>query len=311
MKLFLQQQLWICLVLLLPVKLWAQAVDSAALEREQIEKSFTYQTGTIMLGHDLAKLQVPKGYKFLSAKQSQYVLNQLWGNPPDSSTLGMLFPEKDSPLTENSYAVQINYSEEGYIKDDDAQDLNYADLLQEMQQDTRDYNPERVQAGYPAVELVGWANAPFYDAKNHKLHWAKELKFGEEEASTLNYNVRVLGRRGYLLLNVIAPMQVLPTVKKNIPDMLAAVNFTKGNQYSDFNPDMDQVAKYGIGGLIAGKVLAKVGFFALLLKFWKVVAAAIMGIFYYLKKKLSGKEEPEPELVIANEPSSNSNPPLG
>ncbi|RDC66382.1 DUF2167 domain-containing protein [Adhaeribacter pallidiroseus] len=310
MQTFLLRKVWVFLVLFLPTKLWAQTVDSAALEREQIEKSFTYQTGTLTLGDNLAKLQVPKGYKFLNAQQSQYVINQLWGNPPDSSTLGMLFPEQDSPLTENSYAVHISYSEEGYIKDDDAQDLDYADLLKEMQQDTRDYNQERVLAGYPAVELVGWASAPFYDVANHKLHWAKELTFGEEEESTLNYNVRVLGRKGYLLLNVIAPMQVLPSVKKNIPSILMAVNFTEGNQYTDFNPDMDEVAKYGIGGLIAGKVLAKAGFFVLLLKFWKVVAAAAMGVFYYLKKKLSGKEETQPELVLANETTIDSSPPV-
>ena len=301
MKQLILRQMWLSLVLLLPIKLWAQSVDSAQIMREQLEKSFTYQVGTITLGENLAKLEVPKGYKFLNAKQSQYVLNKLWGNPPDSSTLGMLFPEEASPLTENTYAVEISYSEEGYIKDDDANDLNYTDLLKEMQQDTRDANPIRVQAGYPAIELVGWASAPFYDAENHKLHWAKEVKFGEDEANTLNYNVRILGRKGYLLLNVIAPMEVLPTVKKTIPNMLASVNFTSGNQYSDFNPDMDEVAKYGIGGLIAGKVLAKAGFFVLLLKFWKVLAAAGMGIFYYLKRKLSGKEVQQPEPVLAND----------
>ncbi len=97
-------------------------------------------------------------------------------------------------------------------------------------------------------------------------------------------------------------MSVLPTVKKNIPGMLAAVNFTPGNQYGDFNPDIDEVAQYGIGGLIAGKVLAKAGFFALLLKFWKVVVAAASGIYYYLRKKLIGKKElQEPVLEIEPE----------
>ncbi len=298
MKQFLLRYGWLWVLGLLPAMLQAQQVDSTQVVRDQIEKSFTYQTGAVTLGPDLAILKVPKGYKFLNARQSQYVLNQLWGNPPDSSTLGMLFPENASPLTENTYAVEISYSEEGYIKDDDAQELNYTDLLKEMQQDTRDENPAREKEGYPAVELIDWANEPYYDAKDHKLHWAKEVKFGEEEANTLNYNVRVLGRKGYLLLNVIAPMSVLPTVKKDIPNILAAVDFTKGNQYRDFNPDVDQVAKYGIGGLIAGKVLAKVGFFALLLKFWKVVAAAGAGLYYFLKKKFTGKEQESENNVI-------------
>jgi len=278
--------------------------DSLQLMQEQIEKSLTYETGKITLGKNLAVLQVPAGYRYLSAKQSQYVLSQLWGNPPDSSTLGMLFPENTGPFSDNSYAIEISYSEEGYINDDDAQDLDYSNLLKEMQQDARNANPVRTQEGYPTVELVGWASPPFYDAKQHKLHWAKELKFQETESNTLNYNIRILGRKGYLVLNVIGDMNVLPAVKKNINPVLAAVDFTKGNRYSDFNPDIDQVAAYGVGGLIAGKVLAKVGFFALILKFWKVIIGVGMGAYYYIRKKFFKNEtvvkseiEPEPESV--------------
>jgi len=36
-------------------------------------------------------------------------------------------------------------------------------------------------------------------------------------------------------------------------------------------------------------VLAKVGFFALLAKFGKVIVAAIVGCFYLIKKKITGK----------------------
>jgi uncharacterized membrane-anchored protein len=48
-------------------------------------------------------------------------------------------------------------------------------------------------------------------------------------------------------------------------------------KYSDFNPEIDNVAAWTIGGLVAGKVLAKVGFWALLLKFWKLILIAIAG----------------------------------
>jgi len=282
-------------------------VDSLKLMQEKIEKSLTYETGKIILGKNLAVMEVPAGYCYLSAKQSQYVLSQLWGNPPDSSTLGMLFPENQGPFSDNSYAIEISYSEEGYINDDDAADLNYDDLLKEMQQDTRDANPARAQEGYPTVELVGWASPPFYDVKNHKLHWAKELKFQETESNTLNYNIRILGRKGYLVLNAIGGMDVLPAVKKNINPVLASVDFTEGNRYRDFNPDIDQVAAYGVGGLIAGKVLAKVGFFALILKFWKVVIGVIMAAYYYIRKQFGKKEtvaEPVSETEVEPEAES-------
>ena len=49
-------------------------------------------------------------------------------------------------------------------------------------------------------------------------------------------------------------------------------DFTTGNRYEDFKPGVDKVAAYGIGGLIAGDVLAKTGMLAVALlalkKFW-------------------------------------------
>jgi uncharacterized membrane-anchored protein len=232
---------------------------------DSIEKSFTYQHGTVSLGTDLATLNVPEGYKFLDGEQSQRVLTELWGNPP-SETMGLLFPEDMSPVSMDfTYAVEITYSDEGYIDDDDAKDLDYNDLLQEIKDETNKANPERKKNGYPSIEVVGWASSPFYDETDKKLHWAKELKFEGEDVNTLNYNIRVLGRKGYLNLNAIGDIEVLRLFQKDVDKILASVEFNDGNRYSDFNPDLDKVAAYGVGGLIAGKVLAKAGFFAIIL----------------------------------------------
>ena len=275
----------------------AQEIDSAKLaesyqrQMDSIESTFHYQYGKVDLNNGIATLTVPKGYKYLGPEESKYVLTTLWGNPP-SDVLGLLFPENTSPVSDNfTYAVEITYSEEGYIKDEDAKDLDYDDLLKEMQKDTDAENPERIQQGFPSIKLVGWASPPFYDEQNKKLHWAKELKFGEDEENTLNYNIRVLGRKGYLNLNAIGTMSVLPQFKNDVDKVLASVEFAEGNTYDDFNPDVDKIAAYGVGGLIAGKVLAKVGFFALLLKFWKIIAIAVVGAFAALRNKIFGKKQ--------------------
>ena len=44
--------------------------------------------------------------------------------------------------------------------------------------------------------------------------------------------------------------------------VLALAQFDPGSRHQDFDPSVDEVAAYGIGALIAGKVLAKIGFFA-------------------------------------------------
>jgi uncharacterized membrane-anchored protein len=275
-------------------EIFTEEQQKAYLQKlDSINKSFTYDYGKISLENGLAEIDIPEGYKFLNAEQSNYVLSDLWGNPP-SEVLGLLFPKNINPIDDNfTYAVEVTYSNDGYIDDEDAKDLDYDDLLEEMQEDTQAANPERKNLGYPEMELVGWASKPYYDAEEKKLHWAKELRFEGVEENTLNYNIRVLGRKGYLNLNAIGTIDILPEFKNDVDEILNSVHFTEGNKYADFNPEIDEVAAYGIGGLIAGKLLAKAGFFALILKFWKIIAVAVVGAFSIFKKKIFGSKKEE------------------
>jgi uncharacterized membrane-anchored protein len=258
---------------------------------DSINNSFTFKTGVIDLNNGTAKLTIPKGYKYLDPEQSAVVLTDYWENPPNE-TLGLLFPENSFPIGETlTYAVEITYSEDGFIDDDDAKDIDYDDLEKEIKNDTKLASKERVKMGYETIDFVGWASDPYYDENNKKLHWAQEFKFGSYEENTLNYNIRVLGRKGYLNLNVIGDMDVLPLVKNDVNQILSSVEFNKGFKYSEFNPDVDEVAAYGIGGLIAGKVLAKAGFFALILKFWKFIAIGAVALFAGFKKRIFGSKE--------------------
>ena len=114
--------------------------------------------------------------------------------------------------------------------------------------------------GYPSIALIGWAAPPRYDSVEKKMYWAKELQFGDSPERTLNYNIRILGRRGYLVLNAVGTMDQLAAVEKLAPSVLASVNFQDGHRYADFSPKTDKIATYGLAGLVAGGVLAKAGF---------------------------------------------------
>lgn len=271
---------------------------------DSLEASFNYQTDRIDIKNGLATIQVPEGYKYLGPKESEIVLTDLWGNPPSvegNRSLGMLFPKDSGPSDTESYAINITYSEEGYINDSDAKDLNYDELLESMIADTKAENDQRIQMGYEGIALDGWASKPYYDAENKKLHWALDLVFGTMEEHTLNYNIRALGRKGYLQLNVIGDMDVLSQVQSDIRHILPSVEFNEGNRYSDFNPDLDKVAAVGIGGLIAGKVLAKAGILAklgiLLTKFWKIIAVVAIGFFAGIRRLFGGKaDKQEPDM---------------
>jgi uncharacterized membrane-anchored protein len=256
-------------------------------------------------GDEVPDLKVPEGYRYLDAKQSNYVLEDLWGNPKSNSSLGMLFPVNAGPMTEGSYAFNIQYDPMGFVEDDDADDVDYDDLLEEMQKETSESNDERERNGYERVELVGWAAKPFYDKEKHILHWAKEIKFGNADVNTLNYNVRVLGRKGVLVINAISTMDELKEVNASIEKVTDIVTFAEGNKYSDFNPSMDKVAVFTVGGLVAGKVLAKAGFFAIIVKFGKVIIMAIAGVGATAWKWITGrrKDDEEPQLKLPEENS--------
>jgi uncharacterized membrane-anchored protein len=161
--------------------------------------------------------------------------------------------------------VIVTYDEDGYVNDKDAESIDYAKMLSDLQQATIEHNKERAKEGYEPVTLVGWAEQPTYDASTHKLYWAKELKFGDAEVNTLNYNVRVLGRRGVLVLNAVAGMPYLGPIKSGMREVIGFVEFNDGHRYADFIDGKDKVATYGIAGLIAGAVATKAGLFKVLL----------------------------------------------
>ncbi len=245
---------------------------------EGIWKSLDRQTGKITLPGKVATLNVSEGFYYLNPDDAQKLLVELWGNPPGEKPLGMLLPAGVTPFEAESWGVTIDYQEDGYVEDSEAAEIDYDELLAQMKEDTRSASDARVAEGYEPIKLMGWAARPYYDEQAHKLHWAKELAFGEDKRRELNYNIRVLGRKGVLVLNFIAGMDQLPEIQSNLRHVLAMAEFDEGSRYEDFDPEYDKIAAYGIGGLIAGKVLAKTGFFVALLalakKFGVIVLAA-------------------------------------
>lgn len=298
-----------------------EIIDSAALseelqsffrETDSINNSFTFQTGKIVLGNGLATLNVPKGFKYLDSEQSYHLLVDIWGNPPSAgTTMGIVMAEKTNVMDIDGVVYTIGYEEIGYVEDDDAEDIDYDDLLSNLKEETAEESKVRVQEGYGSIQLIGWASKPFYDGKKNILHWAKEINFDNSEDNTLNYDIRILGRKGVLVITALSGMDQLAKVKKEIPAVLTMTTFNSGNTYADFDSNVDEVAAWSLGGLVAGKVLAKVGFFALIVKFWKIIALAVVGGFAAFKKFVLGKKvakkEEEPTLPTSDNETESLN----
>jgi uncharacterized membrane-anchored protein len=276
-----------------------------------MDSALKWQTGTITLRNGVAKIALTDDFRFLGPEDAEKVLHDFWGNPPSPLTLGMIFPAQADPLERGTWGVVVTYEEGGYVKDNDAATIDYAKLLKQMQQAIDEHNPERQRLGYPTFELVGWAATPHYDPATHKLYWAKELSFNNG-GDTLNYNIRVLGRRGVLVLNAVAAMTQFPVVDRAMPQVMAMVDFQPGNQYADFDPKIDTVAKYGLATLIAGGALGAAAKFGLLKGLWIAVLAlkkfivigvvAIVAMFKKFFAKFSGKQSTPEHLLPPTPP---------
>jgi len=253
-------------LLLLPGDLAAQQADSNQITAEEFMAKLSPRSGTVVISNGLATLQVPPTFRYIDAGAAKRLLTEAWGNPPGASegVLGMLYPAEVSPLDSGSWGVIISFDEDGYVDDSGAEAIDYTKLMAQMQQGIAESNKERQKDGYPTVQLVGWAEQPHYNAETHKLYWAKELAFSDNTHHTLNYNVRVLGRRGVLVLNAVSSMNTLPEIAKSMQNVIGFVDFNQGHRYQDFIPGADKKAAYGVAGLIAGAVAVKAGFFKLL-----------------------------------------------
>ena len=263
------------------------------VEARNLWNSLDRQQGVITLPNGVATLTVPESFYYLSPDDAETVLVKVWDNPPGAGqdSLGMLFPSESTPFDEDSWAVTVEYEEDGYVSDENADELDYDELLSQMKDSTSESSKQRIEQGYEPIELIGWASKPFYDKESHKLHWAKEIKFGAQATNTLNYKIRVLGRKGVLVLNFIAGMDQKEVVDSNLETVLALAEFNQGSRYRDFDPSIDKVAVYGIGALVAGNIIVKTGLLAAALIFLKKFGVlVVIGIGALIKKSFRSKK---------------------
>ena len=270
----------------------AAAQEDEGMSAEQFVQSLHFRNGTIEVPEAKARFNLDGDFRYLDKADARRVLEDLWGNPPDEDVLGLIVPRSPGLTDEQSWAVVVTWSDDGYVSDEDASRIDYTQLLHDMQEQTREANPEREKAGYGSLQLIGWAVPPRYDAGNNKLYWAKELQFDGEANHSLNYDIRVLGRHGYLSLNAVSGMAELALVREGMEKLLPMAEFEPGARYADHNPKTDKVAAYGVATLIGGGLAAKAGLFAklglLLAKFWKLLLIGVVAFGAAAKKFFGG-----------------------
>ena len=228
---------------------------------------------------DQAQLTLPAGYGFVPPKEGAAVMDTM-GNQTDERFLGLIFPESD----EANWFVTIDYEPSGYIKDDDAREWDADELLQNLKDGTEAANEHRRDIGVSEIEVTRWVEKPSYDAQTHRLVWSAEAreKSGQDTDPVVNYNTYVLGRQGYVSLNLITSSSTVEMDKPAAHELLAAVNFNDGKRYADFDSSTDQVAAYGLAALVGGMAAKKLGLLAaagvFIAKFAKLILVGVAAV---------------------------------
>lgn len=263
----------------------AAAQNGKSPQEQQLEAAFASASKVAVRGPnpvkvlEQAQLNLPAGYVFVPRPEADQLMRAM-GNMGDERMVGLIFPQDDQ-----QWMAVVKYENSGYIPDDDARNWNVDDLFNNLKQGTEEANKDRRSRGFPELEIVGWAERPRYDAATHRLVWsmaARSKGAPAEAPNGVNYNTYALGREGYVSLNLISDIKTVEHDKSHAQTLLAALEFTSGKKYADFNASTDRMAEYGLAALVGGVAAKKLGFFALMAaffaKFAKVIGIAVFAL---------------------------------
>jgi uncharacterized membrane-anchored protein len=277
---------------LLPAHAWG--APPAEARRASLEAAGSAARAALVPGpkslplRDQATLALPEHFGFVPRKEAADLMRAM-GNRVGEDFIGLVVPLGESA---SGWFMTVNYDASGYIKDDDARHWDADKLLKSLKDGTEAANEEREKVGVPAIEVTRWIETPAYAEGAHELVWAAEArrKDGKGSDPVVNYNTYVLGREGYLSLDLITRASAVEDDRAAARQLLAAAQFNSGKRYQDFNSSTDKVAAYGLAALVAGVAAKKLGLIALfaatIVKFAKLIGIALVGAVVAVKRWL-------------------------
>jgi len=238
----------------------------------------------------IAGIDVPKDYMFVDGDGARKLM-EVMGNFTSGSEVGLLAP------TGMVWFAIFRFSDDGYVKDDDKDKLNADKILRSIREGTEGANEERKRRGWATMKVVGWQQEPAYNEATHNLEWAV---IGESEGErVINYNTRILGRRGVMEVKLVVGSDELEANLPAYKQLLGSFDYKAGERYAEYKQG-DKLAEYGLTALVAGgavAVAAKTGLLATIVLFfkkaWKLVIIALVAVGAFVKRVLFGRSHQE------------------
>jgi uncharacterized membrane-anchored protein len=208
-------------------------------------------------------------------------------NPPSGNELGVLLCDPTEDVDGDSWFVVFSFDDSGYVRDDDAAELDADAILSSIREGNEVGNQERRKQGWATLDITGWAKAPFYDPRTNNLTWA--LNASSEGSGVVNHSVRLLGRGGVMHADlVVDPTRFAATVPE-FDRIIGTHAFVEGRRYAEWKKG-DKVAEYGLTALVAGGAVAVAAKTGILAKLGKLIVVAVVGAFAWLRSLFTGRK---------------------
>jgi uncharacterized membrane-anchored protein len=207
--------------------------------------------------------KLPKSHAIIQLRSGQALLLGADAQRYSWLSSGTEFPDTEALLTYDSSSSQAEvyyeWRDEGYVGDSDWDDVNSDQLLEDYRRGTEEANDDRIANGFKPMQVVGWLERPHYDKSTHTVTYAMELK--DQDGGWANAFALRLGRAGYTEFTWVGSVGLFQGAGGRpalLDQALASHRYEDGYRYQDFK-EGDQVAAYGIAGLVAAAVGAKFG----------------------------------------------------
>jgi uncharacterized membrane-anchored protein len=230
---------------------FAQEQDYESLSSE-IESSFHFQTGDVVLKKDFAHCQLPSNYQFLDSIQTREMLINFWAESENSAHhLGLISNKSTSVFAPKALVFTVDYIADGHVSDSKQSVLSEPILFEQLKRSIDSSNVNRKQAGLEFIQIRNWALSPVYNAKKHALYWIEEIEIGDSREKRLSANACILGRAGYIRLSSIVLYSELKQLINEFPELSSCIQFYKNQEYAAFT-SAEEPAHINLDALILG-----------------------------------------------------------
>ena len=218
-----------------------------------------------------ATINISGDYEYLQGED----VNQLlyWINGVEFPSQKILVMPKENW---GSYYYVYSYSDSGYVKIDDWNEIDPDEFLKDLEKDYKVDNAERRKKNQATLTSISWRYSPKLDRSKNLVNYAVVSNWSDNDQSVQASSL-ILGREGYTEATMISSAA---GYKDSLLENASAIH--------EFNPDVgcnawkpgDKVAAIGIAGLLAATLGGKsvkvaapilVVLLGLLKKFWWIV----------------------------------------